>query len=109
MMGARPGKENMQAKVAHYRTPVKNLLLSGHWAELGGGVPIAVKSGFNAALLVFKDEKPDVFDAYVKYINHKISATQFRALPVFKQYGNDWKQKQTPAELLAIRRSETTL
>ncbi len=109
MMGARPGKENMQAKVAHYRTPVKNLLLSGHWAELGGGVPIAVKSGFNAALLIFKDEKPDVFNCYVNYINHKITATQFRALPVFKHYSNDWKQKQTPAELLAIRRSDTTL
>jgi phytoene dehydrogenase-like protein len=108
MMGARPGKENMKAKVAHYRTPVKNLLLSGHWAELGGGVPIAVKSGFNAALLVFKDEKPEAFNAYVNYVNHKITATELRALPVFKPYNNDWQQKLTPAELLAIRRSVTT-
>ena len=52
MMGAKPGKENMQNKIAHYQTPVKNLLLGGHWAELGGGVPIAAKAGANAALLV---------------------------------------------------------
>ena len=32
MMGAKPGRENMQNKIAHYHTPVKNLLLGGHWA-----------------------------------------------------------------------------
>lgn len=104
MMGARPGKENMKAGVAHYRTPVKNLLLSGHWAELGGGVPIAVKAGFNAALLVFKDEKPEVFDSYVRYVNKKITAAQFRELAVFKHYPNNWVQEATPAQLLAARR-----
>ncbi|HLP52979.1 MAG TPA: NAD(P)/FAD-dependent oxidoreductase [Chitinophagales bacterium] len=109
MMGARPGKENMKANVAHYRTPVKNLILSGHWAELGGGVPIAVKSGFNAAVLIFKDERPEVLSAYAKYINQKISAAQLRALSIFKPYNNNWKQRPTPAQLLAVRRNEITL
>jgi prolycopene isomerase len=109
MMGARPGKENMQAKVAHYRTPVKNLILSGHWAELGGGVPIAVKAGFNAALLVLKDEKPNAFNAFADYINKKITAEAFRSLPFLKQYDNSWERKLTPAELLAIRRNDKSL
>jgi prolycopene isomerase len=104
MMGARPGKENMQANVAHYRTAVDKLILSGHWAELGGGVPIAVKSGFNAALLVLKDEKPEIFKAYVDYLDKKISAEAFRALPIFKQYDNFFQQALTPAEMLANRR-----
>ncbi|MCX6199061.1 MAG: NAD(P)/FAD-dependent oxidoreductase [Bacteroidetes bacterium] len=106
MMGARPGKENMKAKVAHYRTPVNNLILSGHWAELGGGVPIAVKSGFNAALLVFKDERPEVLEAYSQYINQDITAAEFRELDIFKSYSNNWIQRPTPAQLLAARRSE---
>lgn len=104
MMGAKPGKENMQAKVAHYKTPVKNLILSGHWAELGGGVPIAVKSGFNAALIILKDEKPKLFDAYADYLNKKISAEQLRAHPDLKPYDNSWVQKLTPAQMLAERR-----
>ena len=104
MMGARPGKENMKASVAHYRTPVKNLFLGGHWAELGGGVPIAVKAGFNAALLVFKDEKQNVLQAYANYINQKIKAPEFRALTLFQPYTNNWQQQLTPAQLLAARR-----
>ena len=59
MMGAKPGRANMQNKVAKYRTPVPNVFLSGHWAELGGGVPIAAKAGANAALLVLKKEKKE--------------------------------------------------
>ncbi|HET7002771.1 MAG TPA: NAD(P)/FAD-dependent oxidoreductase, partial [Puia sp.] len=58
MMGARPGRQNMKNKISHYRTPVKNLILGGHWAELGGGVPIAAKAGANASLLILKKEKP---------------------------------------------------
>lgn len=104
MMGARPGKKNMQAGIAHYQTPVKNLILSGHWAELGGGVPIAAKAGLNAALLVFKKEKPEMFTAYTDYINQKITAAQLRSLPNLKQYTNNWERQLTPAELLAIRR-----
>lgn len=56
IMAARPNKQNIQAKVAHYKTPVPNLFLSGHWAEYGGGVPIAVKAASNAAMLVLRAE-----------------------------------------------------
>ena len=105
MMGARPGKENMQAKVAHYRTPVSNLLLSGHWAELGGGVPIAIKAGFNAALLVLKDEKPEIFKTYTRYINKEITAAELREHPLLKVYPNNWMQQSTPSEMLAARRA----
>lgn len=55
MMGTRPGKINMQNKIAHYRTPVKGVIVGGHWAELGGGVPIATKAAYNASLIVLKD------------------------------------------------------
>ena len=55
MMGTRPGKINMQSKIAHYKTPVKNVIVGGHWAELGGGVPIATKAAYNASLIVLKE------------------------------------------------------
>lgn len=55
MMGTRPGKINMQSKIAHYKTPIKNVIVGGHWAELGGGVPIATKAAYNASLIVLKD------------------------------------------------------
>jgi len=55
IMAARPTKANIHARVAQYRTPVENLLLAGHWAEYGGGVPIAAKAGTNASLLVLRD------------------------------------------------------
>lgn len=54
MMGARPGKENMQSKVAQYKTNVENITIGGQWAELGGGVPIAMKAAYNASLIVLK-------------------------------------------------------
>ncbi|MCG7860233.1 NAD(P)/FAD-dependent oxidoreductase, partial [Flavihumibacter sediminis] len=71
MMGARPGRANMQAKIAHYQTPVQNLILGGHWAELGGGVPIAVKAGANAAFLILKKEKPALFKKLARYMDGK--------------------------------------
>lgn len=70
MMGTRPGKKNMQSKIAHYRTPIKNLIIGGQWAELGGGVPIAVKTAFNASLIILKKwDKPKfkkLLNAYKK-------------------------------------------
>lgn len=54
MMGARPGKENMQNGVAKYKTQLENVIIGGHWAELGGGVPIATKAGYNASLLALQ-------------------------------------------------------
>ena len=103
MMGARPGRENMQAKVAHYQTPVENLILSGHWAELGGGVPIAVRSGANAALLVLRKENKSAFKLLAKYMDSEIGIDEIRKSGVFKTYNNSWKQKLTPAENLAAR------
>lgn len=98
MMGAKPGKKNMQNHIAHYHTPIKNLLLGGHWAELGGGVPIAVKAGTNAALLILKKENPTAFRLLADYMDDKISAEQFTAAGIFKSYPNNWVRKPTPAE-----------
>ncbi len=55
IMGARPTRKNIKNKIAHYSTPVKNLLLGGHWSEYGGGVPIAVKAGTNTSLLILRE------------------------------------------------------
>lgn len=98
MMGAKPGRENMQANIAHHRTPVANLLLGGHWADLGGGVPIAVKSAVNTALLVLKKENKEAFDALTNYLSEKITLSELEQLSCFKRYDNSWKQKLTPAQ-----------
>ena len=103
MMGAKPGKKNMQNKIAHYQTPVNNLLLGGHWAELGGGVPIAVKAGANAALLIFKKEKPEAFQLMAGYMDGKIPVEILHNASVFKPYANDWKQEPTPAQKAVMR------
>ncbi len=66
MMGTRPGKVNMQSKVAHYKTPIKNITIGGHWAELGGGVPIAVKAAYNASLIVLKELNNKEFNNLVQ-------------------------------------------
>jgi prolycopene isomerase len=68
MMGTRPGRKNMELKVATYKTPIKNIFIGGHWAELGGGVPIAVKAAFNSSLLVLKKENPLEYAKMVRYI-----------------------------------------
>ncbi|MFN8278001.1 MAG: NAD(P)/FAD-dependent oxidoreductase [Chitinophagales bacterium] len=104
MMGTRPGKINYQLGVAGYRTPVKNLFIGGHWAELGGGVPIAAKAGLNAALCVLREANSEAFKAYVRYLNGAITATEIRNHPVFKPYISPWIRRKTPAELLAERR-----
>lgn len=103
MMGAKPGKNNMQNKIAHYHTPVKNLLLGGHWAELGGGVPIAVKAGTNAALLIMQKESSKAFKLLAHYMDGKITANDFAKASVFKPYDNSWVRKLTPAEKAAMR------
>ena len=97
MMGARPGKANYQAKVAHYQTPVDNVLLSGHWAELGGGIPVAVRSAINTTLLVLKKENKAAFRLMAKYIDGKIDAQTVDASPLTRPYSNSWVGKLTPA------------
>lgn len=62
LMGARPTGANMRANVAHYKTPVKNLMVAGQWAEYGGGVPLTVRAGANSALLVLRKEDAAEFE-----------------------------------------------
>lgn len=105
MMGAKPGKKNMQNKIAHYQTPVKNLLLGGHWAELGGGVPIAVKAGTNASLLILQKENPEAFKLLAGYMDGKIPLEVLQHAEVFIPYPDNWQQAPTPAQKAATRQS----
>jgi prolycopene isomerase len=98
MMGARPGRKNMKNKISHYRTPVKNLILGGHWAELGGGVPIAAKAGANASLLILQKEKPDAFRSLAGYMNNTITLESLNSNKCFAPYNNSWVRPKTPAE-----------
>jgi len=61
IMGQLAGRTNVKAGVAGYRTPVKNLLLAGHWAEYGGGIPMAIKSAANTALMILRRENREAF------------------------------------------------
>jgi prolycopene isomerase len=63
IMGQLPNRRNMRLGVAGYRTPVANLLVGGQWAEYGGGVPMAVRAGANAALLVMQSDRPEAYAA----------------------------------------------
>jgi prolycopene isomerase len=98
MMGARPGKENMKNKVSHYRTPVKNLILGGHWAELGGGVPIAAKAGANASLLILKKENRKAFKDLAAYMDNRITLETLLGNRGFRPYDHSWVRPLTPAE-----------
>lgn len=79
MMGPRPGKENMQNKVASHFTEIKNLLVGGQWAQLGGGVPIAARSAVNTALIIFRKENMKKYRALASYMDGKISVKQFNS------------------------------
>lgn len=107
LMGARPGKANMQAGIAGHRTPVKNLWLGGHWAELGGGVPIAVKSGMNAALLVLQQMNSKAFRVLANYVDMKINKEEAEKSGVLKPYNESWIQEKTPADKKAERIAES--
>ena len=76
MMGPRPGKANMQNKVASHFTPVKNLLAGGHWAELGGGIPTTSRSAMNTALIILRKENKKAFKQLARYFDGKISLEQ---------------------------------
>ena len=107
-MGARPGRQNMKNKISHYRTPVKNLILGGHWAELGGGVPIAAKAGANASLLVLKKENPRAFRSLAGYMNNTVSLESMNGNDCFFPYNNSWVRPKTPAESGAHQPEEMT-
>lgn len=98
MMGAKPGRANMQNGVARYHTPVRNLLLGGHWAELGGGVPIAVKAGANAALMVLRKERMEAAKALAGYIDGKLPLAAALDAYAWKTAPDNWTPKPTPAE-----------
>lgn len=98
MMGQKPGKKNMQAKVASYITPYKNLYQSGHWADLGGGILIAMKSSVNTSLMILKKEKPKHFKVLADYVDGKIDLSKLRSFEDWVPYSNSWIQKRTPAQ-----------
>jgi prolycopene isomerase len=106
MMGARPGRKNMKNKISHYRTPVKNLILGGHWAELGGGVPIAAKAGANASLLILQKENRRAFHLLSGYMNNKVSLESLAGNNCFYPYNNSWIRPNTPAESMVHRASK---
>jgi phytoene dehydrogenase-like protein len=109
MMGARPGRKNMKNKISHYRTPVKNLILGGHWAELGGGVPIAAKAGANASLLILKNENPVAFHCLAGYMNNKVSLDSLAGNACFYPYDHSWTRPKTPAEEFSLKPSQVNL
>jgi prolycopene isomerase len=61
-MGTSPTDKNIRNRLARYQTPVKNLFLGGHWAEYGGGVPMAVKAASNSSLMILKEAKYEAFE-----------------------------------------------
>lgn len=106
MMGARPGKANMKAKVAHHKTPVKNLLLSGHWSDLGGGIPVAVRTALNTTLMVMQDANKRAFKVLAKYVDGKITAEELDRSESTLPYPNNWVQKETPAQRKEAKKSK---
>ncbi len=98
MMGQKPGKENMQAKVAGYKTPIKNLYIGGHWADLGGGIPIAVKSALNSSLIILKKENKAAFRLMSLYIDGKWQENSIYTSEILRPYSNSWIQELTPAQ-----------
>ena len=74
------------------------MYLSGHWADLGGGVPIAIKTASNAALLVLQKENYKAFSVLAKYMDGKISLQETKESKSYKTYDNSWVQKPTPAQ-----------
>lgn len=71
IMAGKPTRANMRNKIAHYKTPIENLFLSGHWAEYGGGVPVAVRAGSNAAMLVLQSARPAAFALFRDVMDFK--------------------------------------
>ena len=61
IMGFKPTRSNMRAGIARRTTPVPNVLIGGQWAEVGGGLPAAVRAGANAAAIILRDEQPAAF------------------------------------------------
>jgi len=104
MMGQKPGKENMKAKVASYKTPIKNLFRSGHWSDLGGGIPIAVKASLNTTLMVLKKENRAVFKLLANYMDGNKDVESLNASGLLIPYNNSWEPSPTPAQEIVSKR-----
>jgi prolycopene isomerase len=76
IMGFRPSFRNIRNNVAHYSTPFENLFVGSQWAELGGGIPNAVKAGMNSALLIIKNENPETFKILADVVDGKVAPEQ---------------------------------
>jgi prolycopene isomerase len=61
MMGFRPSWRNLRSGLARRVTPIGNVLVGSQWAELGGGLPGALRAGANAAAIILKGERPEAF------------------------------------------------
>ncbi len=84
MMGQRPGKINMQNKVASHATEIENLLVGGQWAELGGGIPIATRSAMNTLLIILRKKDKSMFKLLAKYFDGKMSLDKVNSHNLFK-------------------------
>jgi phytoene dehydrogenase-like protein len=71
MMGQRPTRKNIYSRLAGYRTPIENLLLGGHWAEYGGGVPAVVRAAANSTAMILRKENPDAFRGLVRALDNR--------------------------------------
>lgn len=79
IMGFRPSTKNILGGVAGYTTPVKNLFVGGQWAEISGGVPVAVRAGMNSALMILRKESPDYYKTICDVVDGNLAASE---LPV---------------------------
>jgi len=86
MMGQRPGKINMQNKVASHITEIDNLLVGGQWAELGGGIPIATRSAMNTMLIILRKKNKPMFKLMAKYFDGKLSLKDLNSNIIFRRY-----------------------
>ena len=106
MMAQKPGKDNMKAKVASYKTPVNNLLLSGHWADLGGGIPVAMKSSVNTTMMILRKEGHEAFRLIADYMDGKKQVEELYTSTLLTPYNNNWVQDLTPAQKkVALRKA----
>ncbi len=91
MMGVRPVGVNYRARIAHYRTPLRNVWLSGHWACVGGGVPLAVAAAANASLLLLNEANRPAARALGAFFDGHLSARDLDRSPAWRPYAGDWQ------------------
>ncbi|MGY8954229.1 MAG: phytoene desaturase family protein, partial [Flavobacteriales bacterium] len=101
-----PGRINSQGKMASYKTPYKNLIQSGHWADLGGGIPIAIKSSMNTTFMVLRQENNQVFRLLADYMSGKIEIDKVRSADLLTNYEPSWVLKPTPAQKIMARKKK---